>query len=99
MRGIFQVSSPSARMYSPAAGIPCTEEGMLLVDTFSKTTRLAFKEKDGVGPLARPHDPSKSPSGLVARSVITKWFRKASTYPMGFAKLGSFRNPLESRDV
>ena len=41
------------QVYSPAAGIPCTEEGMLLVDTFGKTTRLAFKEKDGVGPLAR----------------------------------------------
>jgi len=41
------------QVYSPAGGIPCTEEGMLLVDTFGKTTRLAFKEKDGVGPLAR----------------------------------------------
>ena len=44
-------------MCSAAAGIPCTEEGMLLVDTFGKTIRLAFKEKDGVGPLARATTP------------------------------------------
>ena len=45
---------------------------MLLVDTFGKTTRLAFKEKDGVGPLARATTLHRVLQDFVARSVTTK---------------------------
>jgi ribosomal protein S17 len=33
--------------YSPAARIPCAEDGVFLVDTFGNTIELAFKEKKG----------------------------------------------------
>ena len=40
-------------MYSPVAGIPCTDGGLLLVDTSGKTTGVAFKEDDCAIPRAR----------------------------------------------
>ena len=38
---------------------------MLLVDTFGKTTRLAFKEMDGVGLLARATTLQRLSQGLL----------------------------------
>ena len=43
----IEVAIELHQKYSPAAGVPCAEDGVLLVDTFGNTTELAFKEKKG----------------------------------------------------